>query len=299
MNDIKFRLKLAFSKNLSPYLFLLPAIILLLFFLIFPTIQAFVYSFTKWDGLSIPKFIGFSNYLELIKDSRLWLALKNNIIIAVCHVSITAIIGFFLAVVIERRIKGWAFFKVAWFIPVMVSSTVVSALWVIFLDPLLGPVNIMLKAMGLKMFAKLWLTDPKVAIYAIIFVGIWQFTGITMLLLLTAMEGIPLEIHDAATVDGVSIWGRMRFIIIPLIKGPFVVIVLLNIISSFKTFDTVWILTRGGPGFTTNVLAVYMYRMTFAYGRYGYGATVAVALFIFVFFISLIYMRFIRFQPIE
>lgn len=299
MKDIKFRLKLALRKNISAYSFLAPAIIILLFFLIVPTIQAFIYSFTSWDGFSAPKYIGFNNYIELVKDSKFWLALKNNFIIAALEVSITAILGFFLAVAIERKVKGWAFFKVAWFMPVMLSSTIVSMLWVIFLDPIVGPVNIMLKAIGLEKFAKLWLTDPKTVLYVVVFVSIWQFTGMTMLLLLTSMEGIAPEIHDAATVDGVNLLGRVKFIIFPLIKGSFMVIILLNIIYSFKTFDIVWVLTRGGPGFSTNVLAIYMYKMTFAFERYGYGATVAVGLFVFVLIVSLIYMRFVRVQPIE
>ncbi|PIU29434.1 MAG: hypothetical protein COT09_00855 [Candidatus Hydromicrobium americanum] len=293
---MKILVKEKITKNKVAYLFLAPAIVILIIVLIYPAIQAFVYSFSEWDGIGLKKFIAFDNYKDLIKDKFFWLSLKNSIVYSILSVGGTAILGFFLAVAIERRVKGWAFFKVTWFIPVMMSQTIVATLWTRILDPVYGPLNIILRTLGLEILTKEWLADPKVSIYAAVIVSIWQYTGISMLLLLTAMEGISLEVHDAATLDGVNLWQRIKFIIFPLIKPVLGVVILLNTIFSLKVFDTIWVLTQGGPGYSSSVLAVYLYRVAFRFQSFGYSSTIAVLMFIIIFAVSLIYLRFVKME---
>lgn len=276
------------------YLFVLPAIILLLLFLIYPAIQSFIKSASEWDGISKPVYIGFDNFKDIFNEKGFWLAVKNTFILLPIAVIGTVVLGFLLAVAIERQVKGWKFFKVAWFIPVMMSPTVVSMLWLRIFDPTYGPLNQILRYLGLGILAQDWLSNPKIAIYSIGMVIVWQYTGFTMLLLLTAMENIPIEIHDSATLDGINLLGRIRYIIFPMIRPAFMIVVLLQIISTLKVFDVVWVLTQGGPGQASTVLGVYLYQTAFTFQRFGYGSAVAVILFVVLLIIGLIYLNVTR-----
>jgi len=285
--------------NKIGYLFIMPGMIFVLIMLVYPAIYSLIYSFAEWDGLTKPEFIGFENYKEIIKDEIFWISLRNSLTYSVLFVIFVAILGFFLAFVIERRIKGWSFFKVSWFIPVMLSQTVVSTLWGRILDPTSGLLNKALEFIGLENLQRVWLSDPKINLYVVIAVTVWQFTGITMLLLLTAMEGIPLEIHDAATIDGVNVFQRIKSIILPLIKKTLLVVTLLNIIWSLNIFDSIYILTRGGPGYSSSVLTFYLYKLGFQQHRFGYASTLAVLMFIIIFGISIIYLRYFRVDELK
>src|SRR5262249_21298607 len=144
-----------------------------------------------------------------------------------------------------------------------------------------------------------WLGDPNVALIPIILVSIWQYAGFPMIIFLAAIENIPSEIHDAATLDGVTWWQRVIKIILPLVMNVVAVIVMLQLIFSFKVFDIVWAMTKGGPGNASSVLGVYLYRIAFDYTKFGYGSAVAVMMFLIIFVLSMIYLRLFRPDRIE
>jgi raffinose/stachyose/melibiose transport system permease protein len=171
--------------------------------------------------------------------------------------------------------------------------TVVGLLWGRLLDPTLGPINVVLSALGVDK-PPIWLGDPKTSLNTIIAVSVWQYSGFPMIIFLAEMENIPYEIHDAATIDGVSTLQRIWFIIIPLVKHVFAMIVLLQIVFSFKVFDIVWAMTSGGPGDSSTVLGVYLYRVAFQYTWFGYGSAVAVFMLIIIFSLSLLYRYFVK-----
>lgn len=277
------------------YLFVAPAFILLFVFIGYPLIESLVLSLYKWDGIMPRQFIGLGNFRELITDSVLWKALTNNLRFMLFTTIGTVVIGFLLATAIERRVGGWAFFKVVYFLPVMMSMTVVGLLWGRFLDPTLGPINIMLSSLGVDK-PPIWLGDPKTTLNTIIAVSIWQYSGFPMIIFLAQMENIDPEIHDAATIDSVNEIQRLWYITIPLVKHVFAMIVLLQMIFSFKVFDIVWTMTMGGPGDASTVLGLYLYRVAFQYTWFGYGSTVAVFMFVIIFTLSLLYRKFVKIE---
>lgn len=280
------------------YLFLAPAFLLLIVFIAYPLARSLVLSLYEWNGITQPKFVGLANFRLLFQDKTMLKAVYNTFAFSILTTAGTVIIGFLLAVAIERRVKGWAFFKVIYFLPVMMSMTVVGLLWGQLFDPTFGPINVLLKTLGVAK-TPVWMGDPSVALYAIIGVTIWQYSGFPMIVFLAAMENIPLDIHDAATIDGVGVWQRITRIIFPMIKHVVAVIIMLQIIFSLKVFDVIWVMTQGGPGEATTVLGIYLYRNGFIYTYFGYASAVAVVMTVIIFGVSMIYQRFIRPEAVE
>jgi len=281
------------------YIFILPAMILIAFFMVIPLIRSFAMSLFKWDGILEPKFIGLKNYNELFKDPYFWNAFVNNFIFMILAVFFTVTIGFLFAVAIERRVFGWSVYKYVYYIPVMLSMTVVGSLFFKILEPNFGLLNTFLRTLGLETSNLLWLGDPKTALYSIIGVTIWQYCGFTMILFLVAVEGIPFDIHDAATIDGVNGMQRLLYITMPYIKRVFMVVIMLQIIFSFKVFDIVWVMTEGGPGSASEVLGTLLYKTAFTSQKFGYASAIAVIMTVVVFIISLVYIRFSRLDKHE
>jgi ABC-type sugar transport system permease subunit len=279
-------------------LFLAPAFLLMLTFIAYPLVRSLYLSLFKWNGITKPQFIGLHNFSMLFQDASFYNALSNTLKFAVLTTAGTVIVGFFLAVAIERQVMGWKTFKVIYFLPVMMAMTVVGMLWGQLLDPTFGPVNTLLKTLGVAK-PPVWMGDPKLTLYAIVGVSIWQYAGFPMIVFLAAMENIPLDIHDAATIDGVNGWQRIARIIFPMIKNVIVVMVMLQIIFSLKVFDVIWVMTQGGPGEATNVLGIYLYRNAFVYTYFGYGSAIAVVMAAIIFTISMLYRRYIKVEVIE
>jgi ABC-type sugar transport system permease subunit len=283
MNNLK--------KYFIPYTFVLPAVLLVLCFIVAPVFYSFRMSFYNWDGILKPTFAGLGNYTKLFKDPSFYITIMNNIKFCFFVVIVTVVFGFLFAAAIHRRLKGWKIYKFIYFLPVMLSLTVVGSLFIKILDPSYGPINLMLKNLGLGSIAKAWLGDPKTALYALIAVTGWQYSGFTMILFLTAMEGIPNEIHDAATIDGVNGFQRLFYIIFPSIKRMFYVITMTQMIFSFKSFDLIYVMTNGGPAGMTEVLGTLMYRYAFKGRDFGLGSAVAIVMTVLIAAISLIYIK--------
>ena len=279
-------------------LFLAPAFLLMLTFIAYPLVRSLYLSLFKWNGITKPQFIGLQNFTMLFQDASFYNALFNTLKFAILTTAGTVIVGFFLAVAIERQVMGWKAFKIIYFLPVMMALTVVGMLWGQLLDPTFGPVNTLLKALGVAS-PPVWMGDPKITLYAIVGVSIWQYAGFPMIVFLAAMENIPLDIHDAATIDGVNPGQRITRIIFPMIKNVIVVMIMLQIIFSLKVFDVIWVMTQGGPGEATNVLGIYLYRNAFVYTYFGYGSAIAVVMAAIVFTISMLYRRYIKVEVIE
>lgn len=294
---IKGTLHQAYKARVA-YFFAAPAFLLIFVFIAYPLVESLILSLYQWDGIGARRFVGLYNFVMLFTDEVFWLALYNNVKFMLLTTAGTVLIGFLLAVAIERRVKGWPIFKVVYFLPVMMSMTIVGLLWGRLLDPTLGPINFFLKKMGISN-PPVWLGNPRTVLNAIIAISIWQYSGFPMIIFLAAMENIPLQIHDAATLDGVNSWQRVWYIIFPLVKHVFAMIVILQIIFSFKVFDIIWAMTQGGPGDSSTVLGIYLYRVAFRYTWFGYGSAVAVMMFIIIFTISLFYLRFIRPGEVE
>lgn len=285
-------------KNIIAYVFLAPAFLLMAVFLAYPLVESMLLSLYQWNGISPREYIGLENFEMLLQDEVFFLALKNNVIFSVFTTLGTVSLGFMLALAIERRVRGWRYFKVIFFLPVMMSTTIVGLLWGRLLDPTYGPVNDILRNLGWGSPPQ-WLAEPGWAMAAIIIVSIWQYAGFPMIIYLAAIEGIPQEIHEAATLDGVNWWQRALRIILPMVKNVTFTIIMLQLIFSFKVFDIVYTMTLGGPGEATNVLGIYLYRTAFKYTQFGYGSAIAVLMFVIVFILSIFYLRQFRTERVE
>ncbi|WP_163536296.1 sugar ABC transporter permease [Gracilibacillus sp. YIM 98692] len=280
------------KKNRAAYLFILPSIILLTVFMVFPLIYSIIMSFYRWDGFSTPNFLGIDNYIRLLNHDNFLLALKNNAIFMVLFTTGTVVLGFLFAVAISRKVPGWRIYKFVFFIPVMLVTAVIAVLWGKIYEPSYGLLNSFLDLIGLESLQQLWLGNPDITLYSIICVAIWQVSGWCMLLFLAAIEGIPNEVHDAATIDGVSPFQRIILIIMPMVKRMGFILVMLQIIASVKTFDLIYVMTGGGPFYASEVLGTILYREAFENQRFGYASSISVVMTIIIAIITISYLKF-------
>lgn len=268
-------------------LFLLPTVLLLLLFVVWPILESTRLSFTQWTGLGKSQtYIGFSNWLRLLQDGLFWQALGNNLILAVLSIVIQLPVALGLAVLLDKGGQRFRLFKLAYFMPLLVSSVAIGFLFKYVYDPNFGILNAVLNGVGLKALAKSWLGDPSVALYAVLAVISWQFIPFYMLIFLAALASIPSELHDAALIDGANENQFFWRITLPMLQGTIRTAAVLSLIGSLRYFDLIYVLTGGGPSGATELMATYMYKQAFASFNFGYGSTIAVALILVVMIIS-------------
>jgi len=280
-------------RSMVPYLFMAPALALMAVFVLYPLFRSIQLSLYSWDGLGEPVFIGVRNFQRLAVDPQFSLTLRHTIAFTVGAALGTVVIGLVLAVAIASRVRGWRVFKITWFIPVMVSMTVTGVLWSQLLASGDTPINSILGLFGVSDPPD-WLGNADTTLPVIILVTIWQFSGFPMIIFLAAMENIPRELEESAVIEGASLWQRTRSLTIPLIKPVIAIVVLLQIIFSLKVFDIVWAMTQGGPGDSSLVLGVYLYRQGFMFERFGYASAIAVVMAALIIVFTLGYLRFVR-----
>ena len=268
------------SINLAPYLFLIVPLALFLMWVIGPMLYSFYLSMTNWDGVSPPKFIGLRNYIRLFDDPILYTALLNNVKWLVSFITAPVVAGLALAMVLNRDIPGARVIKAAFYSPYILSSVVVGLIFGWMYHPAGGLLNATLKALGLESLALGWLSDPALATWCIIAAAVWRQVGYIMTLYLAGLQGVDPTLVDAARVDGCNSWQSFRNVIWPLLSPVTVVVVVISIIDSLRSFDLVFVMTRGGPGNASSVLANFMYIEAFNNYKMGYGAAIAVILFL-------------------
>lgn len=280
------------KKEIVAYLF--PALLLMLVFIYFPLIQNVIYSLYRWSAFSSEKvFIGGENYSRLISDPIFYIALKNNILYAVISVICQCGFGLVFAAILEEKFMSrmHTFFRTVFFLPAVVSMTVVGLLWQLIYNPNIGIVNALLKLAGLGQYAHAWLGDSSTAIYAIILVSQWQYTGYIILLFLVAIQKIPAELYESAMIDGADRIRCFFSITVPQVKGMILVSTVVTVIGAFKLFDEIYVMTGGGPGRSTEVLASYMYKSAFRNDEMGYAAAIATVIFIITLVLTFIQMK--------
>ncbi|HVX83050.1 MAG: carbohydrate ABC transporter permease [Devosia sp.] len=293
------RWSLWLRDNYHWYLFIAPAVLLLLAFMGFPLYRSLELSLFQWKGLLPRKWAGLHNFEQLFADGYFWSALSHTIVFAIAATVGTVGLGFLLAVAISRRVPLHSLYRFAFYLPVMLPMTVVAALWARIYEPNFGLLNTALKAIGLGALAQPWLGSLDLSLPAIIAVVIWQYAGFPMIVLLAAIEGVPEELHQAATLDGASELDRMRYLIVPMIWPVLVSISVIQIIFSLKVFDIVWVMTKGGPAESSSVLGTYLYRRAFEQQEYGYASAVAVAMFAVIFTVTYLYYRLSKVDAVE
>lgn len=278
-----------FWPRAEPYLYLLPALLFVGIFLLYPAVFTFIVSFTNWDGLNSPQFIGLQNYVMLIRERAFLTSAANTVAWVVATLALPVLLGLLLAVFINR-IPVQGLFKSVFYLPYAISATSVAVIWTYMLSPS-GIFNQFLALLGIEGVARNWLIMPPLNTLAMIIAYTWQTTGTNMILFLVGLQGIPVDPVEAAKLDGASGWQTFRYIIFPLLRPITTVVVTIAVVNSFKVFDLIWVMTKGGPYRSSETLAVTMYRESFVSFRLGFGAGVANLLSVIVIIFSVVYLR--------
>lgn len=273
----------------EPYLYMLPAILFVGVFLLYPAAYTLYVSFTRWDGLNPPEFIGLDNYIQLLRESVFVTSATNTVVWVVATLVFPVLLGLMLAVFVNR-IPLQGFFKSIFYLPYAVSATSVAVIWTFMLSPF-GVVNELLRTIGLDAMTRNWLLTPPWNNITMLMAYTWQTTGTNMILFLVGLQAIPVEPVEAAKLDGASSWQTFRHIILPLLRPITTVVITIAVVNSFKVFDLIWVMTQGGPFRSSETLAVTMYRESFVLFRLGFGASIANVLSLIVIAFSVVYLR--------
>lgn len=266
------------SNKLAITLFLLPALLVYSVILIYPVLQTGYRSFFDWDGLSEATFTGLANYKELFADPLLTTSLRNGLIFAAVLAVFQIGLGTILALVCaDERIRGRKLLKTAYFIPVVLSVTVVCQLWIAVYDPTNGLINRLFELLHIP-YQQNWLTSPTHSIIAIAFVNAWQFMGYQFALLYAGVKSIPEQYFEAATIDGCSKWRAHWHVTLPLMRETYKFCFTIAITSGLGAFVQMLIMTSGGPGTSNYTLTYMIYRYAFMESEYGYACAVSVLL---------------------
>lgn len=275
----------------TAYLFILPTFIGFIAFVLGPLLAALVISFTRYDLITPPKFIGLDNYSRLANDPRLLQSYGNTLIYVVAAVVLMNVLGLGLAVMLNRKLPRSikAILRSAYFFPSLVGLAYVSIIWQALFQPDVGVVNYYLTSMGGPRIP--WSTSNEWAIPSVVIVDVWKNVGFGMLIFLAALQDVPSEVVEAAEVDGASSWTVFRKITVPLISPAIFFNVTLTVIGAFQIFESIVVLTGGGPGDASRSVAMYIYEQAFQSFRVGYGSAIAVTLFAIIMVVTLIQFR--------
>jgi ABC-type sugar transport systems, permease components len=260
--------------------FLLPGLILFTLIVAVPIIQSANYSLLKWNGISNGTFIGLKNYIDMVKDHIFLLSLKNSLLLAAASVLIQMPISMILALILTNGVKGENFFRNAFFIPVIISSTVIANLWMKIYHPSYGLLNVLFDWLGHPEWKQNWLGSNGTVLVACFIPMIWKDIGYNMLLFYASAKSISQDIIEAARVDGATRFQISTRIILPLIIPMIEAVTIFCIVGSLKSFDMIFILTNGGPAHASSVLSLMMYNEIFSNNHYGYASSIAVAIII-------------------
>jgi len=279
------------ARAWTPYLFVLPALSIYAVFLLWPLMRLVLLSLQEWNGLTADReWVGLSNYERLIDDPRFWSALEHNII-WVGMASFVIGLGLLLAVVLQQaRPRGSRVYRVIFFLPYTLTSVLVGIVWKWMYHPVWGPLNGVLRQVGLEDVARGWLGDVDTALLALTVAANWVGHGFVMMLFLAGLASIDPVLYDAASVDGAGAWKKFRHVTLPGLANTFNVVVLIVFIATVRVFDIVYVTTKGGPLGATEVLGTYIHWRTFESLEVGYGAALSVATALIILSASLVYL---------
>lgn len=241
-----------------------------------------VVSLSSWTGLRVSyKFSGFGNYTRMLQDPVFWLSVKNTLLLFLI-VPICVVVGLLIAVLLDRSMRGSNIFRNIFLLPFALSFVVTGTLWAWMYNPANGIINSILRSMGLDFLAGTWHTAQETVMGAVILALVWQFSGYVALIFLAGIKSVPENQINAAYLDGASSFKVFRRIILPQLKTPLATSIVIIAMYALRSFDFIWVLTGGGPGYASHTLPIMMYRETFLSTRYAYGAAIATALLVMV-----------------
>ena len=265
-------------------LFVGPSLLGLALFTLGPLLASLGISFTSWDLLTPPHFVGLNNYADLGRNGDVRDALAHTLFFIALYLPTVLVLGLGLALLLNRPLRGLQFYRTAFFMPVVSSWVAVSLMWKWLLNPAFGLVNYLLSLAQLGQPG--WWADPHWALPAVIIASVWKDLGFVMVLLLAGLQNIGRQYYEAAMIDGAGAWARFRHVTLPLLSPTTFFVVVISLINSFQVFDQVWVMTNGGPGGTSSVLVEEIVRNAFSYARMGYASALSWLLFAIIFAIT-------------
>ncbi len=275
------------------YLFLMPAVIFILIFIFASIIYSFYMSFFDWELFDLGKdkvFVGLANYLRMFDDEVFGISLKNTLVIViVCLLSETTL-GFLIALTLSTINRKMRIVQSIILLPMITSPVIVGLIWRYIYDPQFGILNYFLKnTLGIADLA--WLGNSSLSLTSVMIVDIWQMTPFVVLVLYAAMMGMSESRIEAARVDGATFWQIVRFVVLPSITPMIAFVMLIRSMDLFKIFDTIYVMTKGGPGYSTETLALYTYKTAFSHYNMGYAMSLSIITLVCIASISLIYIK--------
>lgn len=277
----------------TPYVFLAPAMLIMVLALLYPVVQSVWLSFHQWaigSPLSSARYIGLENYHILLTDPNVWASIRVTLLFAFAVVVIEVFLGVALALVLDRQIRGMSVFRTIFILPMMVAPIVVGLVWRYLYNEQFGPFTTTLQALGLPTVP--WLSSPDMALISVIIADVWQWTPFIFILSLAALQSLPASAIEASRIDGATRWQTIFHIKLPLMMPVIVVAALLRTIDAFKVLEVIYILTEGGPGLSTEILSLHIYKTAFTSQQLGRASalsnilllivmTITIALFVF------------------
>lgn len=279
--------------------FLVPGTVLFCLIVIYPVVRTLQYSFTNWSGVGPLTNVGFANYINLWADPVFISSLVHTFLIMIGTMVIQIPLGFILASLISKKLRGYKFFRTVFFIPVVLSTVVIAELWIQIYQPQYGIVNALLRAVGLASWVRPWLGDVHTALWSVIAVVGWEFVGLYMIIFLSALQRIPATLTEAAELDGAVGWSQTRYITLPLMFDTFKLAMILLVTGSVQYFNLIYLMTNGGPANSTSVLASYMFRYAFQENQLGYASAVAGFMLVVSLVLAIGLQILFRREPIE
>lgn len=275
------------KRNMVPYFFIIPAFFIHVCIVAIPSMSTFVMSLYDWNGLGNGKFIGLDNFIEIFHDPIVKKAIWHNIQWLLIFITIPLILGFTAAILISTLRRSQMFFRTIYFIPYVISAAVAGRIWMAYMNPYYGLNNFFAK-IGLEGLSKMqWLGNPKISLFSVAFVDNWHWWGFIMVLFLGALQQIDPTLYEAARVDGANRFQELWHVSIPGIRPTIAFVLIMTIMWSFLTFDYVYVMTKGGPAYSTEILATYIYGNAFVKYRAGYANALCVVqsvICIFIYF---------------
>jgi multiple sugar transport system permease protein len=272
-------------------MFIFPALVLFAVFIFAPLAYGFFLSFTDYGGFGLkPGFVGLDNYKDLLQDDYFLISLKNNLLYTVLFVPLTLALSLFAALALNSVLHLRKYLRMAFYFPQITSMVSIAIVWGLLLNPMRGPVNQILKAIGIANPPE-WLMSSQWALLAIVLVAAWKGFGYYMIILLAGIQGIPEYLYESAKLDGAGRFKRFLYITLPSLSPTLFMVVVLSIINSFQVFDLVSVMTNGGPGRSTNVLVFRIYQEAFINYKMGYASAMSIVLFLIIMIVSFIQFR--------
>lgn len=284
------------GRRNSAYFFLAPAAAVLLLVLTYPIVESVRLSFFEWQLRAIrqaPTFVGFRNYVELFGSENFRQSIAVTIRFSLSVVLLELILGTIFALLLEGEIKGLRFFRTLYVLPIMIAPVVVGVMWRFMYHPSYGKINWFLGQLGIAPVG--WLSDPRMAMYSIIIADVWQWTPFVFLLVLAGLQGVPKDLMEASVVDGANYFQTLISIKLPYIAAILGLTAVLRLIDSFRSLVVIFNMTFGGPGVSTEVLSLHLYKTAFTSQRLGLASAVAVVLLLVIFsFAGILIWRAVR-----